>query len=301
MHDGFAGRATGRRPRLSRREALAVVAGIAAAGRLARAAEGRRLRFGLVTYDWARNWDLATLLANCAAAGVDGVELRTTHAHGVEPALSADQRAEVRRRFADSPVTLVGLGSVCEYHSPDPVVIARHVAETARFVELCKDVGGSGVKVRPNMLPPDVPEEKTLEQIGKCLHAVSRHAADHGVQIRLEVHGRGTSELPRIRRIMEVADHPNCVLCWNCNAEDLQGDGFAANYALVERWMGTVHIHDLRHDDYPWADLFARLRTCAAPGFTGWTMIEDSRQPGDAVAALRENRAIWERLASAAP
>lgn len=286
--------------RVSRREALAAWATVLATGAVAGAApHGSRLRLGLVTYTWGQDWDLPTLIANCTRAGIAGVELRTTHAHGVEPTLDARQRAEVRSRFADSPVTLVGLGSTCEYHSPDPVVIARHVAETARFVKLCHDVGGSGVKVRPNALPADAPEERTLEQIGRCLHEVSRHAADHGVQIRLEVHGRGTSELPRIKRIMEVADHPNCVLCWNCNGEDLAGAGFAANYEMVERWMGTVHIHDLRRTDYPWADLFTRLRACDAPGFTGWTLIEESVRPDDIVAALQENRTLWDKLAAA--
>jgi hypothetical protein len=96
---------------------------------------------------------------------------------------------------------------------------------------------------------------------------------------------------------MEVADHPNCVLCWNCNPNDLEGAGFAANYQMVERWMGTVHIHDLRRENYPWAELFARLRTCTAAGFTGWTLIEESVRPDDIVAALQENRPIWERLA----
>ena len=72
---------------------------------------GAGIRYGLVTYLWGREWDLPTLIANCEKTGVFGVELRTTHAHGVEPGLNAAQRAEVRKRFDDSPVTLVGLGS----------------------------------------------------------------------------------------------------------------------------------------------------------------------------------------------
>jgi len=259
------------------------------------------LRLGLVTYNWGAAWDVPTLIENCSATGFTGVELRTTHRHGVEPALDARQRGEIRRRFADSPVQLVGLGSVCEYHSPDPAILAKNIEETKRFVLLCKDVGGTGVKVRPNALPPDVPVEKTLEQIGRALNEVGRHAADHGVQIRLEVHGAGTKELPNIRTIMDVADHPGTVLCWNCNPSDLHGAGFAANFDLVQDRLGTVHIHDLRTDTYPWADLFARLRTCTAPGFTGWTLLEEGKVPADVVAAMRENSDLWGRLAKARP
>ena len=70
-----------------------------------------KIAFGLVTYMWAAQWDLPTLIANCQKCNVLGVELRTTHKHGVEPSLTEKQRADVRKRFADSEVTLVGLGS----------------------------------------------------------------------------------------------------------------------------------------------------------------------------------------------
>lgn len=257
------------------------------------------LRLGLVTYNWGKDWDLPTLIANCTATGFAGVELRSTHKHGVEITLNDAQRAEVRKQFADSEVELAGLGSACEYHSPDPTVVKKNIEETKAFIRLCHDVGGSGVKVRPNGLPADVPVEKTLHQIGQSLNEVALYGEGYGVQVRLEVHGRGTSELPHVKTIMDVADHPNNVICWNCNPQDLQGAGFASNYDLVKHRMGTVHIHDLRNDNYPWADLFARLRVCDAPGFTGWTLIEEGAMPDDIVAAMHENRQIWERLARA--
>ena len=126
------------------------------------------LRLGLVTYNWGKEWDLPTLIHNCEATGFGGIELRSTHKHGVEITLNAKERREVRDRFADSPVKLVGLGSACEYHSADQTVVARNIEETKAFVKLCHDVGGKGVKVRPNGLPKGVPVRKTLEQIGRC-------------------------------------------------------------------------------------------------------------------------------------
>ena len=53
---------------------------------------GEKMRFGLVTYLWGQDWDLPTLIENCERSKVLGVELRTTHAHGVEPRLSAEER-----------------------------------------------------------------------------------------------------------------------------------------------------------------------------------------------------------------
>ena len=69
------------------------------------------IAYGLVTYMWGADWDLPTLLANCKKTNCLGVELRTTHAHKVEPDLNDKQRAEVAARFADAGVTCVGIGS----------------------------------------------------------------------------------------------------------------------------------------------------------------------------------------------
>lgn len=258
---------------------------------------GPALQLGLVTYNWGKDWDVPTLITNCAATGYTGVELRSTHRHGVEINLDKQQRKRVRQQFADSPVVLMGLGSACEYHAVDPKVVKKNIEETKAFIRLAHDTGASGVKVRPNALPKEVPVQQTLEQIGKSLNEVAKYGEGYGVQIRLEVHGRGTSELPHIKTIMDVADHPNNVICWNCNPQDLAGAGFAHNYDLVEERMGTVHIHDLRKDNYPWAELFARLRNCTAPGFTGWTLLEEGGMPDDILQAMRENHAIWQQLA----
>ena len=258
------------------------------------------LQLGLVTYQWGKDLSLPELLDACAQTHFGGVELRSTHAHGVEPGMSGSQRAETRRRLADSPVKLVGLGSACEYHSPDPAVVRKNIDETKAFVDLCAELGGSGVKVRPNALPADVPVEKTLEQIGNSLRVVGDYAAKAGQQIRLEVHGAGTKEIPHMKRIMEVANHPHVVVCWNCNPSDLTGPGFDANFDTLAPWMGTVHIHDLRPGkiDYPWKQLFAKLKICTAAGFTGWCLLEDGAIPADTPGAMMENRREFARLAS---
>jgi len=290
-------------PVVSRRRLLLGSGAAAAVGLLprwrllaAQPAEPAKLKLGLVTYNWGKNWDIPTIIKNCSETGFTGVELRSTHRHGVEISLNDSQRQVVRQRFADSGVELMGLGSACEYHAADAAVVQKNIDETKQFIDLCHAVGASGVKVRPNGLPADVPVEKTLEQIGKALNTVAKYGADHGVQIRLEVHGRGTSEPAHIRTIMEVADHPNNVVCWNCNPGDLKGPGFAENYQMGQHRMGTVHIHDLTKDNYPWDELFEQLKSCTAPGFTGWTLLEDGSVPKDIVGAMHANRKAWEGL-----
>ncbi|WP_437192831.1 sugar phosphate isomerase/epimerase family protein [Planctomicrobium sp. SH527] len=252
-----------------------------------------KMKLGLVTYLWGKEWDVPTLIKNCTEANFQGIELRSGHKHGVELTLSAAERAEVRKRFADSPVEAVGIGSACEYHAVDPAVLKKNIEETKQYILLSKDIGGTGVKVRPNDLPKEVPAEKTIEQIGKALLEVSKFAADHGQEIRVEVHGRLTSNIEVMHKIMEIGDHPASRVCWNCNKQDLDGQGFDANFKLLQDKIATVHIHDLTVNDYPWVRLFEMLNGIQ---FSGWTMIEDHRVPKDIVAAMKANRVEWEKL-----
>ena len=147
---------------------------------------GAEMRLGLVTYLWGQDWDLDTLIKNCETAKLLGVELRTTHAHGVEPSLTPEQRAAVKARFADTPVELVGIGSNENYDSPDPEKLKMSIEATKAFIKLSHDVGGSGVKVKPNSFHEGVPHEVTIEQIGKSLNTLGAFGADYNQQIRLE-------------------------------------------------------------------------------------------------------------------
>jgi sugar phosphate isomerase/epimerase len=85
------------------------------------------MKLGTVTYMWGAEWDLPTLIKNCADTGFEGAELRTTHKHGVEVSLTPDQRREVRKRFDDSPVKFVGPGTACEFQNPDHGIVQQNI------------------------------------------------------------------------------------------------------------------------------------------------------------------------------
>ena len=114
------------------------------------------MQFGLVTYLWGKDFKLPELIDVCEQSGVLGLELRTEHAHGVEPSLSKAERKQVRQRFADSPVELVGYGSNAQYHEEDPAKVRENIELTKRYIELMHDCGATGVKVKPNGFPKNI-------------------------------------------------------------------------------------------------------------------------------------------------
>jgi sugar phosphate isomerase/epimerase len=255
---------------------------------------GSKMRLGLVTYLWGKDWDLPTLIRNCETTNVLGVELRTQHAHGVESNLSSQQRREVKNRFADSPVTLVGLGTNFAFHHADPTRLRADIDGAKQYVKLSYDVGGSGVKVKPNNLPDEVPVEKTIEQIGRSLNELGRFAADYGQEIRVEVHGRKTSDLPIMKSIFDVATHPDVGVCWNSNEQDLAGQGLEYNFNSVkDRFAATVHIRELNVGDYPYQQL---INLFVGMDYKGWILLEARTKPADRVKALAEQRVLFEQM-----
>jgi sugar phosphate isomerase/epimerase len=255
------------------------------------------MKFGLVTYEWAKDWDLPTLIANCEKTGVLGVELRTQHAHGVEINLTDTQRKEVKKRFADSPVTCLGYGSNYEYHSPDQAKLKENIEGTKAYIRLCHDIGATGIKVKPNAMPKEVAPEKTIAQIARSFNEVGKFAQDYGQLIRVEVHGTTTQELPVMKAIFDQVTEPSVKICWNSNPEDLLPPGLEANFDSVKKWFGdTVHVREFNIGTYPYAELF---RLFAKMDYQGWILMEARSQPADRVAALKEQLGLFEGLVAA--
>jgi len=289
---------------VNRRQFLGT-AGLAAAGLgsgSAPAADPAPLKFrlGIVTYNVAAQWDVPTILQVCKNVGIAAVELRTTHKHGVEPSISKDQRKEVKQRFADAGIEIWGCGSVCEFHAPEAAKVKAHVETCKEFVQLVADIGGKGVKVRPNDLPKDVPIEKTLDQIGKALTDCGKAAADANVEIWVEVHGRGTSHPPHCKTIMEHCGHKNVGLTWNSNPTDIKDRSVAEYFKMLKPWVRSCHINDLWKDTtgaYPYRELFRLLRES---GYDRVTLCEVGKIPPDVASGeemLRYYKALWTELA----
>lgn len=249
------------------------------------------MRLGAVTYNVLKDWDVETIVTKLGEIGFEAVELRTTHAHGVEPSLGPEERAVVRERFGRSGVRLLSYGTTCEFHSPDAAERAKQIEIGKQFVDLARDTGAVGVKVRPNGLPDGVDRQTTISNISAALRELGYYAANHGVEIWLEVHGRETQNPPVIADIMRATGHPSVGVCWNSNPTDVADGSVRSSFELLKQWIRSVHINELVND-YPWRELFSLLR---GAGYEGYTLCEcqESKEPER---FLKYYRALWTEL-----
>lgn len=264
---------------------------------------GQKPKFqcGLVTYNVAKDWDLKTILEICKKAEIGAVELRTTHKHGVEPSLSKGERDAVKKQFADSGVVFFSCGSACEYHSENAATVKKNVEETKQFLALVKDLGGKGVKVRPNGVGKGHTVEQACMQIGKALVECGKAAGDLGLEIFVEVHGNPTQQPKNMKAIMDACGHKSVGVCWNSNPPDIVNGSIAQSFDLLAPYLKSCHINDLENDangKYPYRELFKKL---TAVGYDRYTFCEVGRAV-DAKAGvdwLRKYKAMWKELAGA--
>jgi hypothetical protein len=137
----------------------------------------KSLKLGLMSYTLAQDWDIDTIIKNCKETGFEHIELRTTHAHGVEVTMSKEQRQTVRQRFEDAGLR-ISLASGFAYHYPDPSQLRKEIEGTKEYTILAQDVGAIGVRVFPNALPggkgPDSAANRQVAGGGLHVRARSR-------------------------------------------------------------------------------------------------------------------------------
>ena len=290
--------------------AVAIPAGTAAAADAAQVPgftpNKTPLKLGLMTYQVGQSWDIPTIIKNLKETKYEHVQLRTTHKHGVELTLTKEQRAEVKQRFIDAGLK-ISTASAYQYHDADPAVVRRNIEGTKQFLQLTADVGAQGVRVFPNGVPDEgnPNREKTLEQIGKSVSECATAAHGLGVQLRMEEHGNGTSNIPTVRKILDYANNPNVYIIWNCSGTDTgkgpglpkgyEGMPIAKQFDLVKGRIGNVHLREL-HTDYPWRELFSLL---SQSGYQGYCDVEVSPESTEPIRFLHSFRALFLALQNA--
>lgn len=266
------------------------------AASLAAAKRANKMQFGFTSYIWGREWDLPTLIANCIEMKAYGLELRveTKSAHGIELEIDSSKRREVKKRFADSPVKVVGLATGERFDHIDPEKLKVSIEKAKRYAELSHGIGGCGIRVFPNDFHKQVPQEKTIEQIAKAVNEVAKSAADYGQLIRLENHG-SAGRLKTLKLIMDQVSQKNVGIKLNSDARDAADGTFEENLNLIKNRLGdTLHMHDLAVPGFPYQIQCDLLMDA---GWTGWWLPElDKPMPTNRMAGLKEQRRLWDQM-----
>lgn len=241
--------------------------------------EESTMKLSLLSFNIGKDMDLPTLLQTARTHGFAGVELRCQlgHAHGVEVELDEAGRRSARDQFDDALVACVGIGVSNRFEYPDPKQRRDSVAEVKRHIELAYDLNAGRVRVFGNDMPAGCDRGEVLGYVGECLHELGEFADESGIEVNLEMHGQFNWWRYAVTAV-EIADHPNVGIVYNCDPRDVVGGSVRVALGEVASYVNHVHMHELSDPRYPYPEFFRLLKEW---DYHGWMSaeIEPSAEP----------------------
>jgi sugar phosphate isomerase/epimerase len=219
------------------------------------------LKLSLDTYAIGTDLTMRDLVTLLPANGFDGVEFRCEagQKHGVEPEIGAAERRRIKALLDGAGLQVSCLSTSQRFESPDPKARKAVIERVKQFVDLAADLACRGIRTFGNDFPPGVPRPDVVKYVGESLRACGEYAADKGVDVLLEMHGE-FYYWEYCLEAVQIADHPNVAINYNCDVRDLVDGSVAYTFNQVKAHVRHVHLHDLENPGFPYKELFGLLK-----------------------------------------
>jgi sugar phosphate isomerase/epimerase len=219
------------------------------------------VKLSLDTYSIATDLTLDDLLTLLPANGFDGVEFRCEagQKHGVEPEIAAAERRRIKALLDGAGLVVSCLSTGQRFESPDPRERKAVIERVKQFIDLAADLGCKSIRTFGNDFPPGVPRPDVVKYVGESLRTCGEYAADKKVDVLLEMHGQ-FYYWEYCLGAVQIADHPNVAINYNCDMRDLVDGSVAHTFNQVKDHVRHVHLHDLENPCFPYKELFSLLK-----------------------------------------
>jgi len=233
----------------------------------------------------------------CAALGFRYAEMNLTNAAGTKhlgedfsgTALDAMAAAEKA-----SGVKIVCLCGGSDFTEPEKA--AASVSQVSGYVDIAADYGIDAVRVFAGWTPFERLAPDSYDRCAAGLAEVGEHARGKSVLIALENHGGPTATGAQVRRILELADHPNVQANFDGGNFAMAKEDPLSAWLVLRGRIGYTHWKDVRVAggklEYcalgdgitDWAPL---VRALLADGYAGYWAME-YEEPSDVEAGMRK-------------
>ncbi|NOZ26529.1 MAG: sugar phosphate isomerase/epimerase [Chloroflexi bacterium] len=188
-------------------------------------------------------WTLQEVIRAAQKYGYDGVELRGADREHISPEFTPIERRDVRHRFEDAGLQIVGITAYTRFAQTDPEVLQEQVDTMRRYVDLAADIGAPLIRTYGGQYPEDVDREALFDAMADALRQAGEYAAQAGVRIVLETHdafalGAVTAD------ILRRTDHPAVGALWDVMHPFRFGEPPERTYQHLRGWVWHVHLKD---------------------------------------------------------
>ncbi len=178
--------------------------------------------------------------------GYDGVEPRAQakHAHGVEVAANAGQRAAIKRMAEDAGVAVACLATSCSYMAAARGDLDTMMAASRALIALAHDIGAPTMRVFGGNIPQGMTRDHAATQLAESLAALAPDAQAAGVTLCVETHDSWCNANDLARVIARVG-HPNVQVNWDImHPVNAGGMTMDEAFAALRPYVRHIHFHD---------------------------------------------------------
>ena len=192
-------------------------------------------------------WDFSQVLQHANKNQYSGIEIRGIKGNldlPANPIFSQANIAVTRRQVADAGLKIVNLGSSANMHFLDTKKRQSNLDEAKKFIDLANQLACPFIRVFPNDLPKDQPENETVNAIIQGLIELGNYAKTSGVKVLLESHGK-VIKSDMLLHIMQETNHKNVGLVWDFfNMWSVTKEPPAQVYQVLKKHILHTHIKD---------------------------------------------------------
>ena len=191
------------------------------------------------------DWDLTRIAERAKHYGFDGVELRIDGKKHIDPSLSGDERAVVRRLFADAGLAIAAISGYTRFAGDDHSALDAQRDSLIRNVDLARDIGAPCVRTFICNADGDV-----LGPYGaQVLHEACEWAKAQGVMVLLETHDALTSNGKQTKVLLDAVGSEGLGILWDMhNTMALSGETPEETFAALGTAVKHMHIKDADAD-----------------------------------------------------
>jgi sugar phosphate isomerase/epimerase len=192
-------------------------------------------------------WDFSQIILHASQNHYSGIEIRGIKGNLDLPScsiFSSSNLASTRRQTNDLGLQIVNLGSSANLHFLDFKKRQTNLEEAKKYIDLANQLSCPFIRVFPNDLPKDQPENATVDTIIQSLIALGNYAKGSGVKVLLESHGKVVkSDL--LLRIMQETNSNEVGLVWDFfNMWSVTKESPDSMYQILKKYIYHTHIKD---------------------------------------------------------
>ena len=162
------------------------------------------------------DWTLDEVFTGLKRHGYRGFEPRVEwdHACGIELERTAEERRQLRARFADEGLELCCIATGVQMAAEDTAARAGHVEDLRRYIDLAADLSCPMLRTFGGVWSHDKELKVMVDYMVEGYAQVLDQAREREVTVLLETHDHW-SNTSAVRAVLEQTNHPNLQVLWD--------------------------------------------------------------------------------------